>query len=84
MLAEPFVGMDTGGLLQPAVQDVASRGHVGLIKVGGTWVRAERVPEAERGNWILERPTFLREELARTPRASHSDDAKAECAQHEI
>ena len=48
LLAEPLVGLD---ILEFAVQDVRARGHVGLITVGGTWVRAERVPEAERRNW---------------------------------
>ena len=39
-------------------------------------MRAERVPEAECGNWTRERTTILREELAKIPRASHSDAAK--------
>ena len=51
--------MDNGSLIEPAVQDVVVRGHVGLIKGGGTWVRAGRVPEAERRNWTRDRTTFL-------------------------
>ena len=51
VLAEPLVGLDIGSLLEPAVQDVVARGHVGLIKVGGTWVRAEpSKPNPETGH----------------------------------
>ena len=60
-------GMNIGGLIELAVQDVVVRGHVGLIKGGGTWVRPERVPEAERRNLTQDRTKLLqREPLRRT------------------
>ena len=64
-LAEALVGLDIGSILEPAVQDVVTRGRVGLTTVGGTWVLAERVLEAERRNWTRERTTFLQGELVR-------------------
>ena len=66
LLAEPLVGLDIGGILEPAVQDVVVRGHVGLTTFGGTWVRAEPVPEAERRNWTQERTAFVQGEFAKT------------------
>ena len=36
LLAEPLVDLDIGSFLEPAVQDVVARGHVGQTKVGGT------------------------------------------------
>ena len=58
LLTDLLVEMDIGSLMEHAVQDIVARGRVGFINVRGTWVRAERVPEAERRNWTQERTTL--------------------------
>ena len=51
LLAEPLVELDIGSLMEPAMQYVVARGHVGLIKVGGTCVLSESLePNAETGH----------------------------------
>ena len=71
LLAEHLVGLDIGIHMELAVQDVVARGHVGLINVGRTWMRAGRVPEAERKiNWT--RDHILARESSRKPLVRHT------------